>query len=95
MCAQPRQFGHRLGLAADTVLAEPNRRYVRVVGEWLKGHVRAGALVERPFEIAHALWLGPSQEFCRHWLGGRTRLGPTGAATDLGTGAWRALSVPM
>ena len=80
-------------LAADTVLAEPNRRYVRVVGEWLESHMRSGELVERPFEIAHALWLGPTQEFCRHWLRGRTRLGPTGAADDLGNGAWRALSV--
>jgi AcrR family transcriptional regulator len=80
-------------LAADTVLVEPNRRYVKVVGEWLETQMRAGALVERPFEIAHALWLGPTQEFCRHWLRGRTRLGPTGAAADLGIGAWRALSV--
>jgi AcrR family transcriptional regulator len=80
-------------LAAESVLAEPNRRYVQVVGEWLDAHMRAGALVERPFEIAHALWLGPTQEFCRHWLRGRTRLGPTGAAADLGMGAWRALSV--
>jgi AcrR family transcriptional regulator len=80
-------------LAADTVLAEPNRRYVRVMGEWLEAHMRAGALVERPFEIAHALWLGPTQEFCRHWLRGRTRLSPTDAAGDLGIGAWRALSV--
>ena len=80
-------------LAAETVLAEPNRRYVRVVGKWLEAHMRAGALVERPFEIAHALWLGPTQEFCRHWLRGRTRLGPAGAGADLGIGAWRALSV--
>jgi AcrR family transcriptional regulator len=80
-------------LAAESVLAEPNRRYVQVVGEWLDAHMRAGALVERPFEIAHALWLGSTQEFCRHWLRGRTRLGPTGAAADLGMGAWRALSV--
>ena len=80
-------------LAAETVLAEPNRRYVRVVGKWLEAHMRAGALVERPFEIAHALWLGPTQEFCRHWLRGHTRLGPAGAGADLGIGAWRALSV--
>ena len=80
-------------LPAETVLAEPNRRYVRVVGEWLQAQMREGALVERPFEIAHALWLGPTQEFCRHWLRGRTRLEPTGAAADLGTGAWQALSV--
>jgi AcrR family transcriptional regulator len=80
-------------LAADTILAEPNRRYVRVVEAWLEARMRAGALVERPFETAHALWLGPTQEFCRHWLRGRTRLGPTGAAADLSLGAWQALSV--
>lgn len=80
-------------LAADPVLAEPNRRYVRVVGQWLEAHMVVGALVERSFEIAHALWLGPTQEFCRHWLRGRTRLAPSGAGADLGIGAWRALAV--
>jgi AcrR family transcriptional regulator len=80
-------------LAADTTLAEPNRAYVRVIRKWLEAHMRAGLLVERPFEIAHALWLGPTQEFCRHWLRGRTRLRPSKAAVHLETGAWRALSV--
>ena len=79
-------------LAAEPAFSEDNRRYVEEVGAWLRLHATRGELVERPFGVAHALWLGPAQEFARHWLRGRSRLTPTGAAGDLADGAWRALS---
>jgi hypothetical protein len=44
------------------------------------------------FGIAHALWLGPAQEFARHWLRGRSRQRPTEAVGALADGAWRALA---
>ena len=80
-------------LAAEPTFGEQNRRYVEVVGGWLRVHAEQGALVRRPFGVAHALWLGPAQEFARHWLRGRSKLRPTDAAPDLADGAWRALAV--
>src|SRR6478752_962941 len=62
-------------LAAEPTLGERNRQYVAVVDGWLSGAVDRGRVVRRPFELSHALWLGPTQEFARHWLRGRARLG--------------------
>jgi AcrR family transcriptional regulator len=77
--------------AAAPSLDKLSRSYVREVDRWLRGHVDRGALIDQPFVILHALWLGPTQEFCRHWLRGRGRLRPRHVAVDLADGAWRAL----
>jgi hypothetical protein len=71
---------------------EHNRPYVRIVSGWLEGHMRQGTLIRRQFGVAHALWAGPTQEFCRHWLRGRSRLAPHEVIGDLGDGAWAALA---
>jgi AcrR family transcriptional regulator len=81
-------------LAAEPALSESSRHYARTVGAWLRAQIDAGALKDRPFETAHALWLGPTQELCRHWVRGRSRLRPTKVASDLMEGAWSALSSP-
>ncbi len=78
-------------LAAEPTFGEQNRHYVNVVGGWLRAQAEQGTLVRRPFGVTHALWLGPGQEFARHWLRGRSRLAPTEVAADLADGAWRAL----
>lgn len=79
-------------LAAAPRLDESNRSYVRVLDGWLGSHIADRRLVDAPFSVLHALWLGPTQEFCRHWLSGRSRLRPRQAAVQLADGAWRALS---
>lgn len=79
-------------LAAEPTFGEHNRRYVEIVGGWLDTHMSRGTLVRRQFAVAHALWAGPTQEFCRHWLHGRSRLAPHEVAGDLGDGAWAALT---
>jgi AcrR family transcriptional regulator len=78
--------------AAAPTLDRLGRSYVREVDGWLRRHVDSGAVVDRPFVILHALWLGPTQEFCRHWLRGRARLRPRHVAADLADGAWRAIA---
>lgn len=78
--------------AAEPTFGEQNRRYVDVVGDWLRGQVEQGNVVAQPFAVTHALWLGPAQEFARHWLRGRCRLAPTATAGELADGAWRALA---
>lgn len=79
-------------LAAEPAFSEHNRRYVGLVGGWLREHAEQHAVIDVPFGVAHALWLGPAQEFARHWLRGRSRLCPTDAAPALADGAWGALA---
>ena len=79
-------------LAAEPELSQTSRGYAVVIGDWLARQSRRGALIEGSFAVRHALWLGPAQEFARHWLRGRSRQRPTEAATDLAGGAWRALA---
>ena len=79
-------------LAAEPELSQTSRGYAVVVGDWLARQSRRGAVIEGSFAVRHALWLGPAQEFARHWLRGRSRQRPTEAATDLAEGAWRALA---
>lgn len=79
-------------LVAAPSLDGPSRHYVRVVDRWLRDRVAAGELIDRPFPVLHALWLGPTQEYCRHWLRGRSRLRPRHISDDLAGGAWRALA---
>jgi AcrR family transcriptional regulator len=79
-------------LAAEPQLSQTSRVYAVVVGDWLARQSRRGAVIEGSFAVRHALWLGPAQEFSRHWLRGRSRQRPTEAATDLAEGAWRALA---
>lgn len=79
-------------LAAEPAFSNHNRDYVTVVGTWLSQQADRGRLIPRPFELTHALWLGPAQEFTRHWLRGRTTMAPVDAAAALADGAWRALA---
>jgi len=80
-------------LAAEPAFGEQNRHYVDVVGGWLRAQAAHGTLVRVPFGVAHALWLGPGQEFARHWLRGRSKLAPTEVADALAEGAWAALAM--
>jgi AcrR family transcriptional regulator len=79
-------------LAAEPDFHAHNRRYVEEVTGWLRRHTERGTLVDLPFGVAHALWLGPTSEFARHWLAGRSRLRPTQVAPALADGACRALA---
>jgi AcrR family transcriptional regulator len=78
-------------LAAAPSLDGPSRHYVRLVERWLGERIAAAEVIDRPFPVLHALWLGPTQEYCRHWLRGRSRLRPRHVIDDLADGAWRAL----
>ena len=78
-------------VSAAPRLDESSRVYARTVERWLKGHIADRVLVDRPFPVLHALWLGPMQEFCRQWLSGRSRLRPRQVADQLAEGAWQAL----
>ncbi|HEY2770867.1 MAG TPA: helix-turn-helix domain-containing protein [Solirubrobacteraceae bacterium] len=81
-------LGHR---PAGPELKQLNRRFFADVLAWWQTHVHYGALRELPLELIHALWLGPAQEYTRHWLGGHTRRAPSAVADVLADAAWNAL----
>jgi AcrR family transcriptional regulator len=80
---------------AEEPLRQLNRGFFTAVRTWMTPRVAAGELVDLPLEVVTALWVGPSQELARHWLTGRTRISPAGAAPKLATAAWRSLSAPQ
>lgn len=51
-------------------------------------------LGELPVEVITALWIGPAQEYTRHWLAGQVKRAPGGAADILADAAWNALHEP-
>src|SRR3954468_22179852 len=64
--------------ARPTAARERNRAFFRAVRGWWREH--AGELRDLDLDLAHALWLGPSQEYCRHWLAGPARPAPAAGA---------------
>jgi AcrR family transcriptional regulator len=75
--------------ARPSTAREPNRAFFRAVRAWWREH--AGELRDFDLDLAHALWLGPAQEYCRHWLAGRARRVPAAVRDELAAAAWRAL----
>src|SRR5207302_5347655 len=45
-----------------------NRRFFAEVTSWWQTHVHYRSLRPLPLDVIHALWLGPAQEYTRHWL---------------------------
>jgi AcrR family transcriptional regulator len=82
-------------LAAEPLLGDQNRRFVAALRAWLKPHQDAGAVVDEPWDVVHAIWVGPAQELSRQWLRGRGRSRPTKAAAALGAAAANALTTRL
>ena len=82
---------HERETAAEEDLRRLNREAFAEVRAWLAPHVHYGHVRDLDTTLQYALWLGPSQEYCRHWLAGRVRRGPRAVAGELGEAAWNAL----
>jgi AcrR family transcriptional regulator len=79
------------GRAESPALAELNRRFFPEVMAWWQTHVHYGAVKPMALELIHALWLGPAQEYTRHWLAGHAKRSPAAVGTVLEQAAWDAL----
>lgn len=77
--------------ARDPALRDRNRDFLAEVGSWWQAHVHYGALLDLPAELIHGIWLGPAQEYTRHWLAGRGRRVPASISGVLAEAAWRSL----
>jgi AcrR family transcriptional regulator len=68
-------------------LTAMNREVFAATAAWFE---RQG-LRRLPGDVLYAVLIGPAQEFCRHWLEGRTRSSIRTAERALAEAAWRAL----
>ena len=78
-------------LATQGPLRELNRDFFAALEGWFEPHRDAGRIRRLPFDLQHAVLLGPSQEFARLWLAGRAVTDLEAAARTLGAAAWKAL----
>jgi AcrR family transcriptional regulator len=76
---------------ADGELRERNRRFFREATAWWETHVHYGVLRSLPFDLIHALWLGPAHEYTRHWVAGRGKRVPGTVTGVLADAAWQTL----
>lgn len=84
-------LGHRCDAPA---LRERNRALFSETMAWWRTHVHYGSLRDLPFDVIQALWIGPSQEYTRHWLAGRAKRTPPAVAEVFAEAAWHALKEP-
>lgn len=76
------------GPPSGNAIADLNRDFFRTVRAWWARHPE---LIELDLPMAHAVWLGPATEYCRHWLAGRAPV-PGRRRIDLfSETAWRSL----
>jgi AcrR family transcriptional regulator len=80
-----------LRLATESRVRELNRGFFPRVGAWMEQHVRSGELRPLPPDLWEPLLLGPSQEFGRLWLAGRTRISLRRAERELAEATWSAV----
>jgi AcrR family transcriptional regulator len=77
--------------AQSPALTQLNRRFFTEIMAWWQTHAHYGAVQSLPLELIHALWLGPAQEYTRHWLAGHARRSPVAVGPTLEQAAWKAL----
>jgi AcrR family transcriptional regulator len=77
--------------ATETRLRELNREFFPRVNEWVRRQVQEGALRPLPGDLLEPVLLGPSQEFSRLWLAGRTRISLARAERALADATWNAV----
>jgi AcrR family transcriptional regulator len=81
-----------LGARAESPeLAELNRHFFGEVMAWWRMHAHYGAVKSLSLELIHALWLGPAQEYTRHWYAGHGTRSPAAVGRVLEEAAWNAL----
>jgi AcrR family transcriptional regulator len=74
--------------ASRPELSELNRAFFAGVREWTAGQDDVKPL---PFDLFHAVVLGPAQEWSRQWLAGNAETSPQRAARVLADAAWAAV----
>lgn len=77
--------------ATGDELAPMNQQVFAAVQRWMDRWIEAGEVERLPIGLLHAVVLGPSQEFCRHWAAGRATQSIDRAEPVLAEAAWKAV----
>lgn len=72
-------------------LREANRQQGRRIAELLAVHRQAGAFREMPFELFNSVVIGPTHDYVRNWLAGRTRVELADCRDLLAEIAWESV----
>jgi AcrR family transcriptional regulator len=76
----------------ETELEAVNQELRTALAEWTDQYVRAGELSLAKTDVLMALLIGPSEDFARRWLRGKTSTSLREAADLLGEASWNSLS---
>jgi AcrR family transcriptional regulator len=68
-----------------------NHEFRTTLADWMDQHVGRGRLPLAKMDVLMALLVGPSEEFARRWLRGKTSTSLKESAALLGDAAWNAL----
>lgn len=80
-----------LRLVTEARVRELNRGFFPRITAWVERHVREGTLRPLAADLWEPVLLGPSQEFARLWLAGRTRSSLRRAERELADATWDAV----
>ncbi|WP_069866183.1 TetR/AcrR family transcriptional regulator [Pseudomonas citronellolis] len=72
-------------------LREANRQQGRRIAELLAVYRQAGAFREMPFELFNSVVIGPTHDYVRNWLAGRTRVELADCRDLLAQIAWESV----
>jgi AcrR family transcriptional regulator len=72
-------------------LSDSNRDFFAAVRDWWRPHHTYGVLRPMNVGVTSALWLGPAQEYSRHWLAGGEAKVPRDVVETFATAAWMVL----
>ena len=78
-------------LAREDAIKDLNEHFYQAAMVLWRRFADRNDLVALPMDLFIAILLGPSQEFCRHWLAGRAHTRIEDAAGILADAAWRSL----
>jgi AcrR family transcriptional regulator len=84
-------LGDRLDSAE---LRDANRKFFGAVEDWWRPHHAYGLVGPMQPGITAALWLGPAQEYSRHWISGTAAKISSRTVETFATAAWAALRAP-
>ncbi|WP_328407650.1 TetR/AcrR family transcriptional regulator [Nocardia sp. NBC_00403] len=73
---------------ARPALADPNREFFAALG---RRYEQLGLTPSTGYPLAHAIWIGPAQEYCRQWVRGTVETPPSALASTLRQAAVAAL----
>lgn len=77
--------------STEELVSRMNTEFAQNLREWVEICVSRGELPALEYDIYRAILFGPSEQFARYWLAGRTSTTLKKAARLLAEGAWNTL----